>query len=98
RVALVVVDVVTERRDGLHRELFHLLSEGDMPAEEAAPLYASAYRTVKSDEAWRLEVWFEQLALGAALPTLPLWLASDLAIPVELESPYAEACSILRIA
>jgi len=31
------------------------------------------------------------------LPTLPLWLASNLAVPLELEQTYEETCQVLRI-
>jgi hypothetical protein len=36
--------------------------------------------------------------LGQSLPTLPLWLADDLSVPLELEASYEETCWILRIA
>ena len=36
-------------------------------------------------------------ALGTPLPTLPLWLASDRAIPLELEASYEATCEVLRI-
>jgi hypothetical protein len=39
----------------------------------------------------------ESLALGKPLPTLPPWLADNLAVPLELEATYAETCRILRI-
>jgi len=61
------------------------------------PLYAIAYRTTKQKEKWQLETWNERLALGAALPTLPLWLADNLVVPVELEPSYEETCGVLRI-
>ena len=35
--------------------------------------------------------------LGQPLPTLPLWLADNLAVPLELETSYEETCRILRI-
>ena len=38
------------------------------------------------------------LALGQPLPTLPLWLADDFAVPLELEASYAETCRIFRLA
>jgi hypothetical protein len=37
------------------------------------------------------------MALGLPLPTLPLWLAADFAVPLELEPSYEETCHILRI-
>ena len=48
----------------------------------------------------RLGEWMsgsEQLALGTALPTLPLWLASNFSVPLDLESTYEETCQVLRI-
>ncbi len=60
-------------------------------------LYAVACRLTREGEAGRLETWSHPLAIGQALPTLPLWLASDLAVPLELEPSYEEACRVLRI-
>lgn len=37
------------------------------------------------------------LMLGQPLPTLPLWLAENLAVPLELELSYEETCRSLRI-
>jgi len=31
------------------------------------------------------------------LPTLPLWLAADMPVPVDLEQSYAATCELLRI-
>jgi hypothetical protein len=31
------------------------------------------------------------------LPTLPLWLADDFAVPLELEASYEDTCRALRI-
>jgi hypothetical protein len=38
------------------------------------------------------------LTVGKALPTLPLWLRGDLAIPLDLEKSYEQACEDLWIA
>ena len=45
-----------------------------------------------------MEAWAHPLELGRPLPTLPLWLAENLAVPLELEPSYEETCRILRIA
>jgi hypothetical protein len=37
------------------------------------------------------------LGLGLPLPTIPLLLADDLAVPLELEEGYEQSCSILNI-
>ena len=46
----------------------------------------------------RLETWAHPLAVAQPLPTLPLWLADNLAVPLELEASYEETRRILRIA
>jgi hypothetical protein len=95
QVALVVVDVVTDRLANLHADLMELLQ---LPGEsERQPLYAIAYRNTKDNDAWRMDLWPERLTLGAPLPTMPLWLASNLAVPLELELTYEETCQVLRI-
>ena len=45
-----------------------------------------------------MEVWPERLAVGAALPTLPLWLDVDVCLPLRLEDSYMATCESLRIA
>jgi len=97
-VSLVVVDVVTERHQNLHGELMQLLRLTEAsPWSEDTFLYAVAYRTTKQKDQWQMETWKERLALGVALPTLPLWLTSNLAVPVELEPSYEETSGGLRI-
>ncbi len=44
-----------------------------------------------------LEAWTRQLAIGSPLPELPLWLSDDLAIPLDLEASYEQACRDLSI-
>lgn len=98
RVSVVIVDIVTERHDNLHAELMELLERTEAtPWPINQPLYTTAYRTAKQNEAWRMEVWAEALEVGRPLPTLPLWLASNLAVPLELEASYEETCQTLRI-
>jgi hypothetical protein len=98
RVSLVVIDVVTERLANLHAELFQFLGlNGEPPWESPTHLYAVAYRTVAVNGQRALETWPESLALGAPLPTLPLWLDADLSVPLRLEESYAATCAALRI-
>jgi hypothetical protein len=94
---VVVVDAVTDRHDDLYAEVLALLGQqrqGSWPG--APPLYTVALRTTKPDERWRLETWEEPLSLGQGLPTIPLWLADNLAVPLELEATYMETCRVLR--
>jgi Protein of unknown function (DUF4058) len=97
-VSVIVVDIVTERHDNLHVELMDLLQRTEAapwPAEQL--LYAVAYRTTKENDAWRMDLWTEPLTVGRSLPTLPLWLASNLTVPLDLEASYEETCQVLLI-
>jgi hypothetical protein len=44
-----------------------------------------------------LEGWHRPLAIGQPLPTLPHWLADDLAVDLDLEASYEATCRVLRI-
>ncbi len=41
--------------------------------------------------------WANPLVVGRPLPTLPLWLNDDLAVPLELETSYEQACDLIDI-
>ncbi len=97
-IGVLVVDVVTERSGNLHRQLLDLLEVNPTtPGQAADDLYAAAYRTVPAGERFDLEVWAEALALGADLPTLPLWISPEQSLPVDLEGTYRAACAARRI-
>jgi hypothetical protein len=99
KVSVIIVDVVTTRRHHLYRELADFL-DLNRAARDAVPgnLYAAALRTVRPQwRKMRLEVWPARLALGASLPTLPLWLSPELALPLDLEASYEFACDSLSI-
>lgn len=101
-ISVVVVDVVTESSANLHAELCDLL---DLPPplswESPSGLSAIAYRTamnvVKDQELVRLEMWPHELIVGRDLPTIPLWLAPDFVVGLELESTYAATCESIGI-
>jgi hypothetical protein len=106
-VSVVVVDVVTNRTASPHAELIDLLHLGDaFKWSSPSGLSAVSYRVVQGAQKVglpvgngqvRLDVWPHALTVGAELPTLPLWLAADLAVPLELELTYAAACKALRL-
>jgi hypothetical protein len=97
-VAIALVDVVTTRQFNLYGDLLGLIGPADPSlAPEPAPLYAAACRWRRVDNSWQLETWAHALAVGQPLPTLPLWLADNFAVPLELEASYGETCRILRI-
>ena len=97
-VCVAIVDVVTTRSFNLYGDLMDFLGQAD-PSLANAPLaiYATACRWASNETSWTLEAWAYPLALGQPLPTLPLWLTEDLAVPLDLERSYEETCRILRI-
>lgn len=98
QVSVVIVDVVTTRASNLYGELLELIGQTDPSLGPEPPaLYAAACRLTKRDQEWLLETWPHSLELGRALPTLPLWLADNLAVPLELEESYEQSCGILNI-
>lgn len=97
RVSVVIVDVVTTRTTNLYAELLDFLARSD-PRVGSEPLYSTACRMTKEGDEWRLEAWAQTLSLGEQLPTMPLWLADDFAIPLDLEKSYEASCDALGIA
>lgn len=96
-IGLVIVDVVTGRKANLHADLLRRLG-GQPVASGDAELYAVAYRAIEEREQPVLQIWEETLALGRALPALPLWLRGDLCLPVELDATYERTCREHRLA
>ncbi|HUY35597.1 MAG TPA: hypothetical protein VMV69_22830 [Pirellulales bacterium] len=95
-VCVTIIDPVTNRTANLYGEL---LDELDAPrtAVSRSVIYAATCRGRRQGPRWRLESWEHNLAVGAALPTLPIWLSPDLMVPLELEATYEETCRSLRI-
>jgi hypothetical protein len=97
-VSVVIVDLVTSKRSNLYMELLKLIDQTD-PAFTPVPpaIYAAACRWVLRGRKHVLETWSYPLHLGQPLPTLPLWLAENLAIPLDLETSYEATCRVFRI-
>jgi hypothetical protein len=97
-VGLMVVDVVTDRQANLHNALADLLDLDESGRLAGGSfLYATAYRPMRQDGSDRVEVWAASLAVGGALPTLPLALKLGPCLPLDLESTYAEVCRRARL-
>lgn len=98
-ISLIVMDIVTVRRANLHNAIMRMMNAApdmDLPAD--VDLYAVAYRPVQRHERAEIDLWPTTLAVGAALPVLPLRLTGDLFVPVDFESTYQEACRRRRLA
>ncbi len=98
RVSVVLIDMVTTRTPNLYAELLDLIGQTDPGLNPEPPLlYTVSCRVTKRENDWFLETWAQALGLGSPLPTVPLWLADDLAVPLELEESYEQSCAILNI-
>jgi hypothetical protein len=98
-VALIIIDVVTNRRANLHNETMRLMNAPDVfLLPDDADLYAVAYRPVLRQDKPEIDLWTAPVAVGLPLPTLPLRLTGDLFVPVDFEAAYQEACRRRRLA
>jgi hypothetical protein len=95
-ISLVLIDIVTERRANLFRDLMEFLEIRNVQNPLPELLYSCSLLPRGSNGHAKVGVWPEVLQIGAALPTLPLWLREDLPVPLELESTYEETCRDLR--
>jgi hypothetical protein len=87
-VAVVVIDVVTDRRANLHDRIMTTVTVDPVPELGEGVLYAVAYRPIRRKGKERIEAWPVPLAVGDPLPTLPLWLNAVTAVPLDLEGTY----------
>jgi hypothetical protein len=97
--SLVVVDTVTTRRADLNGTSLSLLGvDVSAAALPASSLSAVSYRAVgREEEPQELQVWPVPLALAQPLPTLPLWIAPEFSMPLDLKASYQMTCADLRI-
>jgi hypothetical protein len=97
--SVVVVDTVTTRRAELNAAILSLLGVDVCTVElPLSSLSAVAYRALgRLEDSQQLQLWPESLALAQPLPTLPLWIAPDFSVPLDLEASYQMTCADLRI-
>lgn len=93
-LGLVVIDVVTSLHANLHSQILAAVAQANSPEDG---LHVAAYHPVEREGQRELDVWLERLAVGAALPTLPLWLRGELCIRLDLQETYARTCREQRL-
>jgi hypothetical protein len=96
QVCVIIVDPVTTHSANLYAELAQRLGARP-PSVADEPIYAVSCRVRSSPVGQRVETWEHALAVGAALPTLPLWISESRYVPLELERTYEDTCRGLRI-
>ena len=99
RVCVSIVDPVTTKNFNLYCELLDALGESDpMFPPPPSAIYAVTCRGRRVAEQPRFEVWAYPLVMGQNLPVLPIWIADDMAVPLDLETTYEATCQSLRLA
>lgn len=97
-VAVSIIDVVTTRQANLYAELLRFLGRDDPSLGDPPPgLYAVSCRWRPLGRRMALQAWSHALEVGRPLPTIPLWLAPDLAVPLDLEAGYEQSSHDLWI-
>jgi hypothetical protein len=97
-ICVSIVDVVSTSGFNLYAELLNFVESADPSLDEQpSPIYAATVRMRQEVRRRLMDNWYHPLAIGQALPTLPIWLAETWAISLDLESTYEETCRTLRI-
>jgi hypothetical protein len=97
-VGLVILDVVTSRHGNLHNELQQWMQWDPVHRlSDSVTLYAVAYRPLRRQESDQIETWPMPLAVGQPLPRVPLSLAANFCVAVDLETAYVDACRRRKI-
>src|SRR5665213_3397945 len=96
-IGLIIVDIVTDRRDNLHNELVELSGVGSDFILPPNDLYAVAYRPIRQPNVERIDIWRAPLSIGGRLPVLPLALDKQVCVPLDLDGAYRQACKMGRL-
>jgi hypothetical protein len=96
--SVIVVDSVTDRSRSLHDELFTILELNSTEVTSTkSNLSAIAYRSVRENAHTNIEWCAQMLALGQAMPKVPMWIATDVSVPVDLEASYMKTFEYIRV-
>ena len=99
-VSLVMVDILAPPFFNLHNQLLETLDIkiGHLKENQETPLYCAAYHQILDEENKpAIEFWGYSLKVSDLLPELPLFITSDIAVPVNLERTYMESCDELKV-
>ena len=97
-VSVSILDIVTGSSFSLYQELLQSTDAIEvLQHKEFSPIYAVTMRMRIEKTRKLMDSWHYALSIGNSLPSLPIWLDSQIAIGLDLESAYEEACKVLRI-
>jgi hypothetical protein len=96
--SVIVVDVVTGRSPSLHDELMTILDLNSLDSRSAETgLAAIAYRSRRENAHTNIDWWAQALAVGQAMPKVPMWIGIDVPVPVDLEASYMKTFEYIRV-
>ena len=100
-VSLIIVDVLELPFFNLHNQLLRAVkaTAGSIEEDSENPLYCAAYRKQPHGESnlGMVDIWHSPLKIGDTLPELPLYITSEVAVPVNFEESYMKVCKVFRI-
>ncbi|MBC8232588.1 DUF4058 family protein [bacterium] len=100
-ISLTIIDITSSYKEhNLHFELLKALNVkiGNFWESDETPLYCASYRTTVDEENDTVvEYWVEFFKSGDILPTIPLYITEEIAVPLELEKTYMKTCKSLRV-
>jgi hypothetical protein len=99
-VAVSIVDVVTVMHFNLYADLLEFIGHPNADramGTDPPTTYAASCRWVEVGRKTILQAWSHPLRVGQPLPTLPLWLAPGLVVPLDLDATYERACGDLGV-
>ena len=100
-VSLIIVDVLELPLFNLHNQLLRAVkaTAGYIEEDPENPLYCAAYRKQPHGESnlELVDIWHNPLKIGDTLPELPLYITSEVAVPVNFEESYMKVCKVFRI-
>ena len=98
-VSLIIIDILSLPAFNFHNQLLEVLDiKKGFFKDSKKPLYSAAYHQISSQENKpAVEFWRYALTVGDSLPNLPLFITSEIAVPVDLERSYMEMCDELKV-
>ncbi|HEX3148714.1 MAG TPA: hypothetical protein VHR66_11555, partial [Gemmataceae bacterium] len=96
--SVIIVDVVTGRSRSLHEELLSILelNSTEILSTESS-LSAIAYRSLRENAHTNIEWCAQMLVVGKAMPKVPMWIGTDVSVPVDLEATYMKTFEYIRV-
>ena len=96
RIAVSIVDLVTVKQFNLYSELLAELGGHADPKLAGESTYAVSLLRRSRQSAGKLKAWAYPMAVGGAMPQIPIWLNEREGVVLDLEATYEETCRVLR--